>query len=164
KLARLLSDADEDELQVVVTESVFSMDGDAAPLAGFAELKSSHRFVLLLDEAHASGVFGANGSGYANELGLTGAVDVFVVTLSKSLGCAGGGVCASKTFCDSLVNFGRAYVYSTSVPPSIPAACEAAIRVISEEPQRQQRVRELARRVRAKLDLSPSDCPIIPVV
>jgi 8-amino-7-oxononanoate synthase len=163
KLARLLGDADTDELQVVVTESVFSMDGDASPLAGVADLKARHPFVLLLDEAHGSGVYGANGSGYANELGLTSVVDVFVVTMSKSVGCAGGAVCASKTFCDALVNFGRAYVFSTSIPPGVAAACEAAIGVMSEEPHRQSRLRALGKRVREALELS-GESPIVPIV
>ena len=162
-LARLLSEDPDESLQVVVTESIFSMDGDAAPLAGFADLKARHNFVLLLDEAHGSGVFGTNGSGYANESGFAGIVDVFVVTLSKSLGGIGGAVCASKRFCDSVVNFGRAYVYSTSVPPAAAAACEAAIAVMSEEPQRQRRVRELARRVRQELSAA-GECPIVPIV
>jgi len=120
KLARLLQSAeDANELQVVITESIFSMDGDAAPLAAFAELKRSHPFVLILDEAHASGVYGEHGSGYANEANLTNAaVDVFIVTLSKSVGVAGGAICASRAFCESVVNFGRAYLFSTSIPPA----------------------------------------------
>jgi 8-amino-7-oxononanoate synthase len=163
KLERLLSEADATERQIVVTESIFSMDGDASPLAGLAQLKSRFPFVLLLDEAHGSGVYGANGSGYANELGLTDVVDLFVVTLSKSLGGAGGAVCASKEWCDALVNFGRAYVYSTAPPPAVAAACEAAIEIMSKEPERQRRVRELSKRVRAALHLM-GDSPIVPLV
>jgi 8-amino-7-oxononanoate synthase len=163
KLSRLLEESEPRELQVVVTESVFSMDGDAAPLAGLAELKRSHPFVLLLDEAHGSGVYGPNGSGLAAETGLTATVDVFVVTLSKALGAVGGAVCASRNFCDALENFGRAYIYSTAVPPGVAAACEAAIGVMRDEPDRQRRVRELASRVRAALRLG-GDCPIVPVI
>jgi 8-amino-7-oxononanoate synthase len=163
KLARLLTDKDADELQVVVTESIFSMDGDAAPLAGVADLKARHPFVLLLDEAHGSGVYGANGSGYANEAELTSIVDIFVVTLSKSIGSAGGAVCGSKPFCDALINFGRAYVFSTSVPPTAAAACEAAIGVMTDEPDRQSRVRAMAKHVREDLKIG-GDSPIIPIV
>jgi 7-keto-8-aminopelargonate synthetase-like enzyme len=145
------------------------MDGDAAPLAGFMELKRSHSFLLLLDEAHGSGVYGANGSGYANESGFSDIVDVFIVTLSKALGSAGGAICASKDFCDAVANFGRAYVYSTSLPPANAAAAEAAIGVMRDEPQRQRRVRELAKRVRAELSAAgfailAGDSPIIPIV
>jgi len=163
KLSRLLTDADQDERQVVVTESIFSMDGDAAPLQQLAAIKREHPFVLLLDEAHGSGVYGENGSGYANELGLTETVDLFVVTLSKSLGGAGGAVCGSAGWSDAVVNFGRAYIYSTATPPGTGAACEAALHVMSDEPQRQRRVRELARRVREALQLD-GDSPIIPVI
>ena len=156
KLEKLLATrGDPDELQVVVTESIFSMDGDAAPVTRLAELKREQPFVLLLDEAHGSGVYGEHGAGYASACGVAADVDVFVVTLSKSLGAAGGAVCASRRFCDALVNFGRAYVYSTGVPPMIPAACAAALDVMRDEPQRQGRVRRLAYRVRTALDLPP---------
>jgi 8-amino-7-oxononanoate synthase len=103
KVKRLLNDADERQIDVVVTESIFSMDGDAADLGGLAQLKSQQPFLLLVDEAHGSGVYGPNGSGYAAECGVASAVDVFVVTLSKALGGAGGLVCASQRFCDALV-------------------------------------------------------------
>jgi 8-amino-7-oxononanoate synthase len=169
KLERLLEESDPAEAQVVVTESVFSMDGDAAALAGLAELKRRRPFVLLLDEAHAGGAYGANGSGLAAEMGLGGLADLTVVTLSKGLGCAGGAVCGSALLCDAVVNFGRAYVYSTAVTPALAAAAEAAVGVLRDEPQRQQRLREVARRVRGRLreaglDLPPGDSPIVPVI
>ncbi len=162
KLERLLAERDSEEMQVVVTESVFSMDGDAAPLAELADLKRRHPFVLLLDEAHGSGVYGPNGAGLAAELRLTDAVDVFVVTLSKAMGLVGGAVCSSRSFCDALLNFGRAYVYSTAVPPAIAVGCEASLRVMRDEPERQRRVRELARRVREAVGMN-GDCPIVPI-
>src|SRR2546429_634123 len=100
------------------------MDGGAADLPGIARLKQRHSFLLLLDEAHGSGVYGPYGSGYAAEVGLQSAVDVTIVTLSKAVGVSGGAVCASRAFCDALVNFGRSYIYSTNVPPAIAAAVE----------------------------------------
>jgi len=160
KLRRLLQEADANTLQVVVTESIFSMDGDAADLQGIANLKDEFSFLLLLDEAHGSGVYGPNGSGYAAELGLAAAVNLTIVTFSKAIGCVGGAVCASQSLCESIVNFGRPYIFSTSLPPAIPAAIEEAINVMRDEPQRQQRVRELSKRVRK----NGSDSPIIPVV
>jgi 8-amino-7-oxononanoate synthase len=163
RLEQLLRETPRDELTVVVTESIFSMDGDAAPLAGIAELKREYNFVLLLDEAHASGVYGPGGAGYAAECGLSNVVDVFVVTLSKAIGCIGGAVCGSKTFIDALVNFGRAYIYSTSTPPAVAAACEGAIEVMKSEPHRQQRLRAIAKRVRSEFHLE-GDSPIIPVI
>jgi 8-amino-7-oxononanoate synthase len=167
KLRRLLEEGR--GLQVVVTESIFSMDGDAADLRGLAELKCAHPFALVLDEAHAAGAYGPAGAGLAAELGLQASVDVSVATLSKALGSAGGAVCASGTFCDALVNFGRAYMFSTSVPPAVAAAAEAALGVLRDEPARQARVRDLARRVRAelsgsRLEIPPGDSPIVPVI
>ncbi|HSV15514.1 MAG TPA: 8-amino-7-oxononanoate synthase [Tepidisphaeraceae bacterium] len=151
KLERLLVEAEPGQLQVLVTESIFSMDGDAADLAGIARLKQKQPFVLLLDEAHGSGVYGVNGAGYASEIGLQSIVDVTIVTLSKAIGVSGGAVCASRAFCDALINFGRSYIYSTNVPPAVAAAAEASIAVMRDEPQRQQRVRALARDFRAGL-------------
>src|SRR5262249_31337050 len=109
KLRRLLEEAEPKQMQVVVTESIFSMDGDAADLRGLAQIKKELPFVLLLDEAHGSGVYGPNGAGYAAECGLQEIADVSIVTLSKALGCVGGAVCGSHVFCDGLLNLGRAY-------------------------------------------------------
>lgn len=171
KLRRLLEarDAGDAAIQVVVTESIFSMDGDAADLPGLVALKRERPFVLVLDEAHAAGVYGPAGAGLAAEVGLQGEVDVSIATLSKALGCVGGVVCASQLFCEALVNFGRAYVFSTSVPPGAAAAAEAALGVLRDEPARQARVRDLARRVRAELasrgfQIPPGDAPIVPVI
>ena len=169
KLRRLLQDAPRNQLQVVLTESIFSMDGDAADLAGIADLKTEFPFVFLLDEAHGSGVYGEHGTGYAAERRLREIVDVSIVTLSKALGCAGGAVCASQRFCDALLNVGRAYLYSTSVPPMIAAAAQVAIEICRDEPDRQRRVRDLARHVRAALrsmgmSIPEGDSPIIPVI
>ena len=169
KVRRLLAQAEPGQLQVVVTESIFSMDGDAADLLAIARLKGEHPFMLLLDEAHASGVYGRAGAGLAEELGLSTHVDVTIVTLSKSIGCAGGAVCGSQVFCDALVNLGRAYIFSTSLAPAMAAAADAAISVMQDEPQRQQRVRQFARQVRQELrdmpwPLAPGDSPVIPLV
>jgi 8-amino-7-oxononanoate synthase len=169
KLRRLLEQADTRQLQVVLAESIYSMDGDAADLKGIAELKSRQPFVLLLDEAHGSGVYGPGGAGLAAEMRLQQTVDISIVTLSKAIGCAGGAVCCSTLFRDAILNFGRAYVYSTSVPPVIAACVQAALQVMRDEPQRQMRVRELARRVRAELAAAGTrvpagDSPIIPIV
>jgi len=91
------------------------------------------------------------------------------VTLSKSAGVAGGAVCGSKIFCESMVNQGRAYIYSTAIPPATASAIEAAISVMKQEPQRQRRVRELAQRVRGELHsgghlISEGDSPIVPII
>jgi 8-amino-7-oxononanoate synthase len=169
KLRRLLEENHEGGLQVVITESIFSMDGDAADLAGMAALKREHPFLLVVDEAHGAGVYGDGGAGLASELGLQEAVDVSIATLSKAVGCVGGAVCASRAFCDALVNFGRAYIFSTSIPPFIAAAAQAAVAVMRDEPHRQQRVRRLATYVRDALkaeglQIPAGDSPIIPIV
>jgi 7-keto-8-aminopelargonate synthetase-like enzyme len=145
------------------------MDGDSADLIGLSKLKEEHPFVLLLDEAHATGVYGPCGNGLAGELGLCGIADVTVLTLSKSIGCVGGAVCGSAIFCDALVNVARAYIYSTSLPPMIAAAADVAIGVMETEPGLQQRLRAIASRFRnelrsAGLNIAASDSPIIPIV
>ncbi len=164
KLSRLLDQPDQQQLQVVITESIFSMDGDAADLAGLQQLKRTKPFALLLDEAHGTGTYGPAGAGYAAEIDLADIVDVSVITLSKAMGAAGGAICASSQFIDALANFGRAYIYSTAVPPTIPAAATEAIAIMAQEPWRQQRVRQLAKRVRAELKLVGGDSPIIPII
>jgi 8-amino-7-oxononanoate synthase len=168
KLRRLLAEAQSGQIQIVVTESIFSMDGDAAELAKLAKLKQEFPFFLLLDEAHGSGVYGPNGAGLAAELGLQNAVDVSVVTLSKALGCVGGAICCDEKFRDGVVNFARAYIYSTSPAPAVAVAITEAVAVLRDEPQRQTRLRNLAKKFREKIaksyDLPPGDSPIIPII
>ncbi len=168
KLERLLADAPQGELQVVVTESIFSMDGDAAPLAELAPLKKRYDFLLILDEAHATGVYGPAGSGLANELNLRDIVDVSTITLSKALGGIGGAICGSSLFRDAAVNYGRAFLFSTAVPSAVAAAAEAAIAILRIEPHRQARLRMLARHVREELrkcfEIAEADSPIIPII
>jgi 8-amino-7-oxononanoate synthase len=114
-------------------------------------------------------VYGEAGRGFAAEAGVNDSIDVTVVTLSKALGVQGGAVCGSERFCDAVVNFGRAYIYSTSVSPAIAAAASAAVGVLRAEPQRRERVREMALRVRREakrigLSLPEGDSPIVPVI
>jgi 8-amino-7-oxononanoate synthase len=163
KLERLLGEAGEGTAQAVIAESIYSMDGDAADLVGLCELRKRFGFLWLLDEAHATGVYGASGSGLAEELGVSDAVDVSVVTFSKALGTMGGAVCASSGFCEAMVNLGRAFIFSTNIAAPLAAAAEAAIGVVQQEPQRRRRVRELAGRVRQSLAM-PGDSPIVPII
>jgi 8-amino-7-oxononanoate synthase len=169
KLRRLLLEAGEEQLQVVVTESIFSMDGDAADLKALDRMKREHSFVLLLDEAHACGVYGRNGAGLAAELALSETADVLVATFSKAAGCLGGAICGTEKFCRAVMNFGRAYMFSTSVPAAIAAGIEAAIGVMCDEPERRGRLRESSRVFRAKLregglNVSEGDSPIVPII
>ncbi len=118
---------------VVVTESIFSMDGDRAPLRELVELKKRFEATLLLDEAHAIGVVGPHGRGLAAELGLEGEIDVQLGTLSKSLGVSGGYICGSRNLIDWLINRARSFIFSTAPPPALAAAATAAIRFLNSE-------------------------------
>lgn len=168
KLRRLLDDHPPSQLQVVVTESIFSMDGDAAELKALVQLKQEHDFFLVLDEAHASGIYGPDGQGLAAEVAVTEHIDASVITLSKALGSVGGAICGSRLFCDAVINYARAYLFSTSVPPSVAASAQTAIEIIQQEPQRRSRLRSAASSVRAQLRISTPhlalDSPIIPLI
>lgn len=114
----------------VVTESVFSMDGDTAHLSEIVELKQRYPFLLLVDEAHAVGVLGHQGRGLIHQLRLTDEVDLIMGTMSKALGVSGGYLASTRTVVDLLVNRARSFVYSTAPPPSMAAAALAAIRLL----------------------------------
>ena len=112
---------------LVVTESIFSMDGDAAPLREIVELKERWGAWLLVDEAHASGLYGPTGAGLLEELGLSARVEVTLGTLSKALGSVGGVISGSRTLIDWLINRARSFIYSTALPPGTIAASRAAV-------------------------------------
>jgi 8-amino-7-oxononanoate synthase len=118
---------------VVVTESIFSMEGDRVPLRELVELKKRFDAFLLLDEGHAIGVVGTHGRGLAAELGLEKEVDAQMGTLSKSLGVSGGYVCGSRSLIDWLVNRARAFIFSTAPPPALAAAASAALQFLLSE-------------------------------
>jgi 7-keto-8-aminopelargonate synthetase-like enzyme len=165
KLAHLLKKgvrshfpAGEPALDVIVTESIYSMDGDAAPVKELSAMAGEASAAWILDEAHGTGVYGEGGRGFASENGV--APDITIVTLSKAMGCGGGAVCGSRAFCDAIVNFGRAYIYSTALPPATVAAALASLAVMRDEPHRQQRVRDLGVRVRAQLAAASIDARI----
>jgi len=166
KLERLLREGT--GTQVVLTESIFSMDGDQADLQRLVDLKRAYPFLLVLDEAHATGVYGDAGAGLVNERGLSGVADIHVVTLSKAIGVMGGAVCSTTLWCDLISNLSPAYLFSTSLPPPSAAAALEALDVMRDEPERQQRVRGLAKCVREQLadsfEIPSGDSPIIPIL
>lgn len=154
---------------LVVTESVFSMDGDTAPLADIAATARRHGAWLMVDEAHGVGVFGKTGAGLVEELGLHDAVDVQIGTLGKALGSFGAYAAGSKTLVDWLVNRARSFVFTTGLPPASAAAARAAIGICRREPERaaglRRRARELGDRLRRSgWSVPPVESPILPVV
>lgn len=116
---------------VIVTESVFSMDGDRAPLRELIELKKRFRAILFLDEAHAVGVIGPNGRGLAAEANVNDDVDVQMGTLSKALGVSGGYICGSRGLVEWMINRARSFIFSTAPPPALAAAATAALDFLS---------------------------------
>jgi glycine C-acetyltransferase len=155
--------------KLVVTESVFSMDGDIAPLADISAAAREHGAWLMVDEAHGAGVFGPRGAGVAAELGMTDAIDVHVGTLGKALGSFGAYVAGSSALVDLLINRARSFIFTTGLPPSAAAAACAAIDVIEREPGRAagllQRAADLATRLRAAgLSVPCAESQILPIV
>ena len=168
-LDALLSEAKSARRRMIVTDTVFSMDGDIAPLTELVALAQRHQAWLMVDEAHAFGIFGANGAGLAEETGTAGAIDIQMGTLSKAAGAFGAYVAGSKVLADYLVNAARSLVFTTALPPSVAAAGREAVNIIREEPQRRQRVRAssvfLRNEVRSMgLDVPSGITPIIPVI
>ena len=126
--------------RLIVTDSVFSMDGDLAPLVEIVGLARQYDAWVMVDEAHATGVFGPHGGGLVEELGLTGQVDIQMGTLGKALGCMGAFVAGSHELIDWLVNRARSFIYTTAIPPAIAAAVLAALNIVEQEPERRQRL------------------------
>ncbi|MFO0581493.1 MAG: 8-amino-7-oxononanoate synthase [Anaeromyxobacter sp.] len=155
--------------KLVVTDAVFSMDGDAAPLAAIAEACARHGAMLYVDEAHATGVLGPTGAGLAEALGVAGRVDVRMGTLGKALGAFGAYVGGERRLVDWLVNRARPFVFTTALPPAACGAALEALRIVREEPARRERVNALAARAKAGLArlgfvLDGVVAPILPVV
>ncbi len=155
--------------RLIVTETVFGMDGDLAPLAELVEIARRHDAWLMVDEAHATGVFGPHGGGLADHLGLSEEVDVQMGTLSKALGALGGFVAGSDALAAHVVNEVRTFVYTTALPPSIAAAARVAIDLVMREPERRHRLWRHADFLRKQLTsagfaLGASRSQILPVV
>ena len=156
-------------LVLVVTDGVFSMDGDIAPLAGIVEVAERYDAAVLVDDAHASGVLGRNGRGSVDHFGLTGRVAIQVGTMSKAMGVLGGYVAGSQDLRDILVQRARPFLFSTSHPPAVAAACREAIAVMKEETWRMDRLWASTTRFKAELarlgfDTGRSQTPITPII
>src|SRR6266705_2497476 len=154
---------------LVITDGVFSMDGDIAPLKDIVKLAQDHNAVTYVDDAHGDGVLGENGRGITNHFHLEGKVDVDMGTFSKAFGCVGGYVVGSKDLCSYLQNKVRSYLLSGSQPPSVPSACIAAIQLVQRSPGLVKKLWDNTRYFKKGLkdlgfDTGNSETPITPVM
>ena len=158
-----------DRRQLLITDGVFSMDGDIAPLPALVEVAERHGAIMMVDDAHASGVLGTGGAGTVDHFGLHGRVDVQVGTLSKAIGVLGGFIAGPRQLIAWLQNRGRPFLFSTSAPPAAVAACIEALDIIRDEPERLERLWSNTQAFKDGLhelgfDTGASETPITPVI
>jgi glycine C-acetyltransferase len=166
---RVIRDLPAGQRKLLITDGVFSMDGDVGPLPALCDLAEETGCIMMVDDAHASGVFGANGRGTVDHFGMHGRVDVQVGTLSKAFGALGGYVAGSRDLIEFLYHRARPFLFSTSHPPAVAAACIAALDVLMEEPEIVERLWDNTRFFKAGLqqlgfDTGASESPITPVI
>lgn len=169
RLKSLLAESQKYRRRLIVTDSLFSMDGDLAPLPELAELAERYAAMLMVDEAHATGVFGENGRGVSEHFGVESRVHVRIGTLSKALGCVGGFAAGSRSLVEWLVNRARPYVFSTAGPAAASAAALAALDIVCEEPERRRQLLARADALREDLirrgwNIGLSVSQIIPLI
>jgi glycine C-acetyltransferase len=160
--------------KLVITDGVFSMDGDIGPVGELADLCEKYGAIMMVDDAHASGVLGRNGRGSVDHFGCTQRVDVQVGTLSKAIGALGGYVCGSRDLIDYLYHRARPFLFSTSHPPSVAASCIAAFDILESEPERIERLWSNTRYFQQQLTAAgfdiggvttpKSETPITPII
>ncbi len=160
--------------KLIITDGVFSMDGDIGPVGELAALAEKYGAIMMVDDAHASGVLGRNGRGSVDHFKVHGQVDVQVGTLSKAIGALGGYVCGSQDLIDFLYHRARPFLFSTSHPPSVAATCIAAFDILENEPERIQRLWDNTAYFKQQLAASgfdiggkstpASETPIIPII
>jgi glycine C-acetyltransferase len=155
--------------KLLISDGVFSMDGDIGPLPGLVEAAEKHGAIMMVDDAHASGVLGRNGRGTVDHFNLHGRVHVQVGTLSKAIGVLGGYVCGSRDLIDFLYHRARPFLFSTSHPPAVSAACLAAFDVLEQEPERIQALWDNTKYFKESLkqagfDTGASETPITPII
>jgi glycine C-acetyltransferase len=155
--------------KLLITDGVFSMDGDIAPLPELVEIAERHGAIMMVDDAHASGVLGRAGRGTIDHFRLHGRVDIQVGTLSKAIGCLGGYICGSRDLIEFLYHRGRPFLFSTSHPPAVAAACLAAFDLLEQEPERIERLWANTRYFKENLrregfDTGLSETPITPIM
>ncbi len=155
--------------RLIVSETIFSMDGDEAPLAAIVDLAEKYDAMVMVDEAHGTGVFGANGAGVVAKLALASRVLVQMGTLGKALGGFGAYVAGSRELCDLLVNRCRSFIFTTSLPPAVMAMALAAIDLVQSEPQRRAALQHNCQKLKQGLhrlgfELGKSGSPILPLI
>ena len=160
--------------KLLITDGVFSMDGDIGPLPALCDLAEKYGAIMMVDDAHASGVLGRNGRGTIDHFNVHGRVDIQVGTLSKAIGALGGYVCGSKDLIDFLYHRARPFLFSTSHPPSVAATCIAAFEVLEQEPERMDHLWANTRFFKKELGLlgfniggkntPASETPITPII
>ncbi len=155
--------------KLLISDGVFSMDGDIGPLPDLVAVAERYGAIMMVDDAHSSGVLGRNGRGTVDHFGLHGRVDIQVGTLSKAVGVLGGYVCGSRDLIDFLYHRARPFLFSTSHPPSVAAACLAAFDILENEPERIDALWNNTRRFKASLrdagfDTGESQTPITPII
>ena len=155
--------------RLIITDGVFSMDGDIAPLDEIAELGAKYDAAVMVDDAHASGVLGKAGRGTVDHFGIQGKVQIQMGTLSKAMGCLGGYIAGSRALRDFLVHRGRPFLFSTALPPAVAASCIAAIDVLESEPALLEKLWSNAKYFKKELeslgfDTGISQTPITPVI
>jgi len=167
-LEKILQNTQNFEKRMIITDGVFSMDGDIAPLPDIVKLAQKYNAFVMIDDAHASGVLGDKGAGTVSHFGLYGQVDIQLGTLSKALGVVGGYIAGSSPLKEWLINRGRSYLFSTALPPCVPAALIASLDVLENDPEPMKRLwantdtwkKSLAE---AGFDTMGSETPITPV-
>jgi glycine C-acetyltransferase len=155
--------------KLLITDGVFSMDGDIGPLPALVAAAESHGAIMMIDDAHSSGVLGRNGRGTVDHFGLHGKVDIQVGTLSKAIGVLGGYVCGSRDLIEFLYHRARPFLFSTSHPPGVAAACLAAFEILENEPERIEKLWDNTRYFKAALNSAgfntgESETPITPIM
>ena len=168
-LARRMRSTSQDTQRFLITESLFSMDGDFAPIDDYAQLCRETGTVLIVDEAHAVGVYGLRGSGWIEGTGCAGGVFLSVDTAGKALGASGAFVSGPSWAVDYLIQRARPFMFSTAPLPSIAAALEISISLLEDEPERRQRLESLSAGLRASLaergvNIGRSTSQIIPII
>src|SRR6187431_3287266 len=166
---KIIKDLPASQRKLLITDGVFSMDGDLGPLPALCDLAEETGCIMMVDDAHASGVFGKNGRGTVDHFGMHGRVDVQVGTLSKAVGALGGYVAGSHALIDFLHHRARPFLFSTSHPPSVAATCLAALDVLENEPEIIERLWENTRFFKSGLEAlglktGISESPITPVI